>query len=474
MELEPNIDPKVWTQPGAVLLVSCYELGHQPLGLALPLGALRERGYRPATLDLAVDRIDPARVRAARFIGISVPMHTALRLGLNAMDRIRGLNPDAHMCFYGLYASLNAEFLLDRGADSVIGGEFLRPLVEWVGTLAAEQSGTIDGVARRAHLVAPRLERPGPAHASRDGLPPLQRYAQLEREGRRVLAGAVEATHGCLHTCLHCPITPVYRGRFFAVPEDDVMADIRALAALGASHITFADPDFFNGPRHSLRIVRRMHQEMPELTFDLTTKIEHILEHRDAFPELRELGCLFVVSAVESLSDVVLDRLQKGHQRADVLEALRVVRDAGLVLRPSFVAFTPWTTLQEYVELSRFVREQDLIDAVDPVQLAVRLLVPPGSALLPFAAAEAWLGPLEPETFSHRWWHPDPRMDELHARVSAEVEAAARDGHDPALTLHRIEAMACNAAGLAHPPAPDLAPERRRMRGPRLTEDWFC
>src|SRR5947209_7873070 len=98
---------------GSVLLISCYELGHQPLGAAGPFGFLKRAGFAPATLDIAVDIFDDARVAAAQFVGISVPMHTALRLGLRVIARVREINPTATICCYGLYAALNADYLLD-------------------------------------------------------------------------------------------------------------------------------------------------------------------------------------------------------------------------------------------------------------------------------------------------------------------------------------------------------------------------
>jgi len=115
-------------QPGAILLISCYELGHQPIGLAQPTGFLEQKGYAPFTLDLSVEDFDTQRVELAQVVGISVPMHTALSLGCQVAERIRHTNPNTHICFYGLYASLNAEFLLDHLADSVIGGEYEKPL----------------------------------------------------------------------------------------------------------------------------------------------------------------------------------------------------------------------------------------------------------------------------------------------------------------------------------------------------------
>ncbi len=468
------VGPGEWRDPGAILLVSCYELGHQPLGLAWPLAFLERAGYAPAGLDLAREPLDRARVARARFIGLSVPMHTALRLGVEAARRIRRLNPAASLCCYGLYALLNAHYLLDGLADAVIGGEFEGPLVALVERLERDGREPIAEVIERGVRLAPALGRLQFPLPSRDALPALARYVSLEHDGTRIPAGYVEASRGCLHRCLHCPIPPVYGGRFFVVPREIVLEDVRRLVAAGAGHITFGDPDFLNGPGHSLKIARALHAEFPDASFDFTAKVEHILKHRALFPEFAELGCVFVVSAVESLSDVVLANLEKGHTRADVPVALDIVRRAGITLRPSFVAFTPWTTLEVYLEMLDFVEREGIIDQVDPVQYTIRLLVPPGSALLARPAVRRFLGALDRAAFIYRWTHPDPRMDRLHAEVTALVPEATRAGEDPAVTFYRIRTLAAAHAGRSGAPGRVRLPPPERPIPARLTEPWFC
>ncbi|MBI4593302.1 MAG: radical SAM protein, partial [Candidatus Rokubacteria bacterium] len=307
---------------------------------------------------------------------------------------------------------------------------------------------------------------------SRSQLPSLKKYAHLERDGETHLAGYVEASRGCKHRCRHCPIPPVYDGRFFVVPPDVVLADARQLVAAGATHITFGDPDFLNGPRHALAVARALHTEFPAVTFDFTAKVEHLLRHRALLPELAALGCAFVVTAVESLSDTVLRQLDKGHTRADVGEALDALRAASIAPRPTWVPFTPWTTLDDYREMLDFIDARSLVDHVDPVQYSIRLLVPPGSLLVESPAMRPHLGPLVEGAFYHRWTHPDPRMDRLQASVAALVEEAAKREEDAALTFARVGALADAAAGVPPRPAPALPPDRRRP--PRLTEPWFC
>jgi len=178
------------------------------------------------------------------------------------------------------------------------------------------------------------------------------------------------------------------------------------------------------------------------VSYDFTAKIEHIVRRRELFSEFAATGCAFVVSAVESLSDVVLANLEKGHTRRDVTTALDTVRGAGIALRPSFVPFTPWATLDDYLDLLDFIAAERLIDHIDQVQLSIRLLVPPGSLLLERPAIRPFLSDLDAPGFTYRWTHPDPRMDELQRQVNALVAEAARSGEDSARTFGRIWSLA--------------------------------
>jgi hypothetical protein len=264
----------------------------------------------------------------------------------------------------------------------------------------------------------------------------------------------------------------VYRGRFVAVPREVVLADIEQQIAAGARHVTFGDPDFLNGPTHALRIARELHERWPDITFDATIKVEHLLQHRDLLPELGRSGCLFIVSAVESLSDRVLLALRKGHTPADVPEALRAVREAGIDLRPTLLPYTPWSELSDLPSLFEFAERHDLVDQIDPVQYTLRLLIPPGSAVLEGDEPRPWLGALEPDQFGWSWTHPDPRVDDLWRLSSGVAARGAEQGDDPLATFASLRDLAFGALGR---PAPRPWPPRgRTKKPPRLTEPWFC
>lgn len=457
----------------AIALVSTYESGHQPLGLAAPAAALRAAGFPVACLDLAVESADVDLLRAARLIAISIPMHTAARLGIALARRIRTLNPRAHIAFYGLYAAPLAPHLTHGGlADSTIGGEYEPTLVALATHLlaASQPNAPLSGI-HAPHF--PRQRYPVP---DRTGLPGLDHYARLVHGDHEALAGYVEATRGCAHTCTHCPITPVYAGRLRLVQPEVVLADVDQQVTAGATHITFGDPDFLNAPPHALAIAESLHRRHPGVTFDVTVKVEHLIEHADLLPRLRDLGCLFVTSAFESTNPAILDSLEKGHTPADLDRAIELTASAGLILRPTWVPFTPWTTLEDILDLLRFVESRGLVRHVQPVQYALRLLLPPGSPLIERIREQGHLSGFDPEGLTHTWTSPDPRVDALQAELAAITEAAA-GSHDSTAepveqTFARVKRAACRALS-GHDEPVTVEPQPQRPV-PGLTEAWFC
>lgn len=409
-----------------VLLVSTYELGHEPLGIAGPAGLLRARGHEVRCVDLSLERWDPALAEWADKVGCSVPMHTAARLARGVAT-----STDRPVACYGLYAAMGADVatgLVSRDPDLA--------LLRWV---EDDPLATLPA-----------------ALPARDLLPPLDRYAKLALDGEERAVAYVEASHGCAHRCRHCPVPVVFDGRIRIVDVDAVVADVEQQVAAGARHVTFGDPDFFSGVHHARRVVRAVHAWFPDLTFDCTVKVEHVLRHDDIWAEMAEAGCLFVVSAFESVDDPTLERLDKGHTAADEARAVALLRANGIEVRPSWLPFTPWATVDDVRAILEFVAAHDLIGNVDPVQYTIRLLIPQGSLLLGHVDG---LGPWDAERLSFPWRSP---LDPLQARLAALVE---RCGDAPIPDVYNAI-----RAELDLPPVDvsAVAP------APRLTEPWFC
>lgn len=443
-----------------VLLVSTYELGRQPFGLASPAACLRADGHDVTCADLAVEKLSLDAIRQADLIAFHLPMHTATRLAAPVIEAARRVNAGAHLCCYGLYAPVNAEYLRSLGVETLLGGEFENELRRLALRLASgDRSASAEVLVSLERI---RFETP-----DRSGLPPLDRYATMFDGQASRVTGYTEASRGCKHLCRHCPVVPVYNGTFRVVPADVVMADIAQQVEAGAQHITFGDPDFFNGPTHGMRIVERMKNQFPSLTYDVTIKIEHLLKRRDLLPELRRTGCLVVTTAVESVDDEVLRILDKGHTKADFLEVARLFREVGLNLSPTFIPFTPWTTWESYRELLCVLAELDLVNQVAPVQLALRLLIPAGSRLLELEEMRRMVDPFQPDALAYMWRHPDPSVDELAERLLQLVDSEQKRGASRGECFAAIWAE----AGVGGP-APAMVP--KRAKAPQLSEPWYC
>ncbi len=453
-----------------IVLLSTYELGHQPFGLASPAAWLRKRGHNVHCADLSREPLREEVVRDAELIACYVPMHTATRLTLELLPRLREIAPRAHIAAYGLYATLSAESFRVQGVTSLISGEFEQALVdlaEHVGGLSAFPQ--IHPLDSSVYLTRLKFQTP-----DRSELPGLRSYAHLVMpNGEHRTAGYTEASRGCKHLCRHCPIVPVYNGVFRVVDREVVLADVRQQVQAGAQHVTFGDPDFFNGVGHALPVVEALHREFPQLTYDVTIKIEHLLKNPELLPELRRTGCLFIVSAVESLNNSTLKRLRKNHTRADFFRAVELCRKAGISLQPTFVPFTPWTTLEEVEDLFEQVRRTEMIEAVSPIQLTIRLLITQGSKLLELEEVRALAEPFDAKALVYPWKNRDERVDELCRTLQGVVVVSEAQKRSRGETFREMWLAVKRAMGqtVLREAMPVLA---ARATVPYLNEPWYC
>ena len=465
-----------------VLLISTYEFGRQPFSIASPAAWLKREGCTVGCLDLAVQRLEEGReaLAGADLIAFSLPMHTATRLAVRLLPRIKRVNPSAHLCCYGLYAPLNAGYLRELGVQSILGGEFEEGLQMLVRRLADGAATEEPGREHAQPIPLISLGRQSFHVPDRTGLPALEEYAHLQMTPEEVrTVGYTEASRGCRHLCRHCPIVPVYDGNFRVVQREVVLEDIRRQVADGAQHITFGDPDFFNGPTHAVRIVKAVHAEFPELTYDVTIKVEHLLQQQTHLPTLRDTGCLFVTCAVESVCNRTLQIYDKHHTREDFIALVHLMRAVGLQMNPTFVSFSPWVTLEGYLDFLGQILELDLVDYVSPIQYGIRLLIPEGSKLLELLEVRQLVGEFDRQRLVYPWVHADAQVDQLSDRVLKEIEAGQSRREIPRQIFQRIWTVASRQFGgtaqqrLLDGARPlDQAPNPATV--PYLTEPWYC
>ena len=449
-----------------IVLISTYELGRQPFGLASPAAWLRQHGFQVTCVDTAVGSLPPAALVQADLIAFYVPMHTATRLAISSLATIQAKNPNTHLCFYGLYAAMNADYLRRLGVHTLLSGEFETGLLDLCQGLDPQKQENFSAQVS--------LERQNFITPDRQGLPELSQYAQLfGLNGEQKIVGYTEASRGCKHHCRHCPVVPVYNGRFRIVQRDVVLADIRQQVAQGAEHITFGDPDFFNGIGHAMPLVEAMHREFPQLTYDVTIKIEHLLQYAQELPRLKETGCVIVTSAVESIDEAVLEIFEKGHTREEFIQVVQHFQELELTLNPTFVPFHPWTTLESYAELLSLLEALGLSAQVSPVQLAIRLLIPEGSKLLEVETVQQQIEGFNEEELAYPWHHADVRVDALHQEVLECVAVGNRNNATRQDIFHAV--CACVEQYVEKPILSAMFPLiPPRATVPYLNEPWYC
>lgn len=456
----------VGPETGAILkvvLINPYELGRQPLALAEPAALLGAQGYEVRCIDLSQQKLAKEDLQGAAMVAVYLGMHTATRIAVEALPRIKTFAPDAHLCAYGLYAPMNETMLRTLGIGTILNGDPEAGLVELARVIATKGKvqTKIAVDAKPMPFVTP----------DRTGLPVLSGYASLVLpDGGNKTVGFTDTTRGCKHLCRHCPVVPVYNGAFRAIPKEVVMADIRQQIEAGARHISFGDHDFFNGPTHGLRIVKALHGEFPDVSYDAVIKIQHLLNHADLLWELKAAGCLFITAAVESIDDQVLKHLDKHHTHADFVEAVALLRDVGIDLAPTFIPFTPWTTLQDYLELLQELVRLELVESVPPVQLSIRLLVPKGSYLFKLSGFQELVGEFDAKILGYPWQNPDPEVDRLQQEIQSAIEKAEKEQRPRRAIFEQLWRLAHQAANKTPPPLPqDLG-----KRIAAMSEPWYC
>ncbi len=436
-----------------VLVVALYELGRPPSDAMTLVNSLRADGLSATWCDLAVDEWSEefGTCDLAVFL---VPMHTAARLVVEAAARLRVERPTLPTGTFGLYAHV-AGPQLEASVDMSFGPDEYPALLRWVTDLGVATHPAAQHVNKRADLT---------------------KYARLSINDELRVAGSVGASSGCLHRCRHCPVPVGFDGRIRLTSADSVLEEIDRQVDSGAQHISFADPDFLNARSHSLRIVRALHERYPSVTFDCTVKVEHILKYPDLWDEFAQLGCLFVISAFECVDDRVLEILDKGHVAADCETALKIVRAAGIEVRPSFLPFTPWSSLLGIGDLFAFVERCDLIDSIDAIQLAIRLLVPVGSLLVEHPEMQSLIGTYDAAGMTYSWRSSDPRVDALQAELAAIAETGSVTAESPRETYARMREAVGRSLVEASIEVPfgEAIPFGSVVGRPRMTESWFC
>ncbi len=400
-----------------VRIISVFEWGLQPLTAATAGGYLESHAIPVSVDDVFVDAFHAARYEDAWLVAIAVPVYDAITGAITIARDIKALNPRAHLVFFGQYATVQYRELVPKYGDSAICGDWEEPLRQLAERLAA--GVPLDGIPGLfVGTVAPikYWARDQILPPARHLLPELRRYNMTDTPNGSVLqstvSGNVEVTRGCHHDCSYCSVFAAYGRKVIVIPKESILQDIRTLVESGANHIVFVDADFLSAWKYSRSVVEAMCREFPQLTFEYTTRVDHMLEHPDVVAEFHDLGCTRVTSAFEFPKDEVLALLRKNCTVEDLEQTVRYCHNIGQALNPTFILFNPWVNPDDLLGFDEFIARNHLENVVEPIQYETRLMLYKGTPLLREPSIQALQ--LQENEFHIDWEHPDPLMDELY------------------------------------------------------------
>jgi radical SAM superfamily enzyme YgiQ (UPF0313 family) len=426
-----------------ILLLSFYDLGKQPKIIS-ELYQKLENGLN--TIDIIDYSIENKNIDLENYdvLGIYASMHTASVL---AEEYLRDKQLPSKLFVFGLYANVFSEMFLNF---KTINSFDTDELDNFLGTELNKNYSYKHSVPDRTLL------------------PSIKDYSHIVDGSNNLVAGSVETTYGCKHECTHCPVPIQFKGSFKTFGIDKIIKDVENQVEAGAKHISFNDPDFFNGPKHALKILENLNNKFPEISYDSTIKVQHILNYQEYFKQLKDLNMLFVISAFETTNDKVLNILRKNHTSDDLKTAVEISLDNDIDIRPTWMPFSPWTEKLDLVNIIKLIENYKLRETVDPIQLTIKLLIPKNSLILESAEIEKYLEIYDPSSFSYSWKYEFPIINKIQNSLFTYVlENESVDEYTQYLGLVKIIESYTNTELL-------LDTNYLKKHVPKLSETWFC
>ena len=426
-----------------ILLLSFYDLGKQPKIISELYKKLDNGSNQIDVVDYSIEEKN-LTLDNYDVLGIYASMHTASVL---AEQYLRDRKLPNKLFVFGLYANVFSEMFSNFQSIHSFDSDELESLLEV----------QLNPNYSFKHSVPDRTI-----------LPSITDYSHIVDGSNNLIAGSVETTYGCKHECTHCPVPIEFKGMFKTFGTEKIITDVTNQVEEGAKHISFNDPDFFNGPKHALKILQLLNEKHPSITYDSTIKVEHILKYPDYFQELKNLNMLFVISAFETTNDHVLNILQKNHSFNDLNKAVELSLENNIDIRPTWMPFSPWTEQNDLISIIKLIENYKLRETVDPIQLTIKLLVPKNSLILKRPEMKEYLLDYDPASFSYAWQYKFPNIDNIQNELftyvlqhESENEYTQYLGLVDILESHTNETL--------------LNSEKYSQRiVPKLSETWFC
>ncbi len=299
-------------------------------------GILEEMGYRPAPDP------DQADVILLNTCSIREKAEEKIFSRLGALRPLKEANPYLIIGVCGCVAQQEGERIFRRSglADLVLGPRAIGSLPLLIGQVLRDRSRPLD-LGRREDSIRFESRR------------------AFRAPGPRAYLTVME---GCNKTCTYC-IVPFTRGGEVSKETDSVIREAEALAEAGFSEIELLGQNvnaYRSGSVHLDGLLRRLQrvEAIRRLRFTTSHPAHLRLEIIRAMGECPTV-CEHLHLPVQSGSDSVLERMQRGYGRRRYLDRVRKLRDhvRGIALSTDIIVGYPGETREEFQDSLSLLRE---------------------------------------------------------------------------------------------------------------------
>jgi len=164
------------------------------------------------------------------------------------------------------------------------------------------------------------------------------------------------ASRGCAHRCRWCYVKDMFGRRWRTMSVNRILEEVRFLITQKhVSYIRFYDDEFCLSRKRVVELCERTISENLKFHWRLQTRVDSL--DRELCDLMKKAGCVTVELGIESGCQRILDNAQKDTTVEHNRNAIRVVKEAGLLAKAFIIVGNIGETLESLEETDRFLRE---------------------------------------------------------------------------------------------------------------------
>ncbi|OYT41038.1 MAG: hypothetical protein B6U86_03140 [Candidatus Altiarchaeales archaeon ex4484_43] len=364
---DPLVREKAWIKH-----VGNYSETWQPLDFAYSAEILRENDHNPHIIDANCDRLSPAdvikrldKIHPEVIFIASEQYYNFLNPRLdwfgvkNLINEIKENFSNSLVVLSGPHPTITPDIMLtETSADLVIRGEIEGLILDIISKVNEKKLPKISGISYK--------DKKGKTHhkgniaytKDLDWLPipaydliPMERYHASpfysKLQGNKF--SIVSSSRGCPFSCNFCLRTLGKKHRRRSL--NFVIQEILKLNEIGIESIYFSDENFAFDRNYILEFAREIIEYDLSIKWGFQTRVDSL--GMSDLETLSKSNCIFISTGVESASQQILDKNQKGTKKDDITKFIQNSRDFGIDVGLFMLLFLPGEnreTLKESVE----------------------------------------------------------------------------------------------------------------------------